>query len=48
MGGRGRDAGAPTLSMESRRFPSPWTVEGSEARFIVKDHAGLSLAYVYF
>jgi hypothetical protein len=26
----------------------PWTVEETDACFIVKDHAGLSLAYVYF
>jgi hypothetical protein len=30
-----------------RRFPPPWTVEESQACFIVKDHAGHSLAYVY-
>ena len=32
----------------TRRVPPPWTVEESDACFIVKDHAGLSLAYVYF
>ena len=32
----------------SRRFPPPWTVEETNACFIVKDHAGMSLAYVYF
>jgi hypothetical protein len=31
-----------------RRFPPPWTVEETNACFIVKDHAGMSLAYVYF
>jgi hypothetical protein len=31
-----------------RRFPPPWTVEETDACFIVKDHAGMSLAYVYF
>jgi hypothetical protein len=31
-----------------RRFPPPWTVEETDACFIVKDHAGHSLAYVYF
>jgi hypothetical protein len=31
------------------RFPAPWTVvEENDACFIVKDHAGHSLAYVYF
>ena len=33
---------------EGRRFPPPWTIEESDACFIVKDHAGQSLAYVYF
>jgi hypothetical protein len=36
------------LSCPSRRFPPPWTVEETDACFIVKDHAGMSLAYVYF
>jgi hypothetical protein len=35
--------------MTIRRFPPPWTVvEENAACFIVKNHAGLSLAYVYF
>jgi hypothetical protein len=34
--------------LPKRRFPPPWTVEETDACFIVKDHAGLSLAYVYF
>jgi hypothetical protein len=34
--------------MPPRRFPPPWTVEETHACFIVKDHAGMSLAYVYF
>ena len=35
--------------MTIRRFPPPWTVvEENAACFILKDHAGLSLAYVYF
>jgi hypothetical protein len=34
--------------MSSRRFPPPWTVEETDACFIVKDRAGMSLAYVYF
>ena len=30
-------------------FPPPWTaVEENDACFIVKDHNGQSLAYVYF
>jgi hypothetical protein len=31
-----------------RRFPPPWAVEETDACFIVKDYAGMSLAYVYF
>jgi hypothetical protein len=30
--------------MTGRRFPPPWTVEETDACFIVKDRAGLSLA----
>jgi len=33
----------------SRRFPPPWSVEEHENKcFIVKDHDGQKLAYVYF
>ena len=31
-----------------RRFPPPWSIEETDACFIVKDRGGLSLAYVYF
>jgi hypothetical protein len=35
--------------MTARRFPPPWSVdEENAACFIVRDHAGKSLAYVYF
>jgi hypothetical protein len=34
--------------MAERRFPPPWTVEETEACFIVKDHNGQALTYVYF
>jgi hypothetical protein len=34
--------------MPSRRFPTPWTVEDHDACFIVSDHNGHSLAYVYY
>jgi hypothetical protein len=37
--------GAKTMS---RRFPPPWTVEDHPACFIVRDHDGQALAYVYF
>jgi hypothetical protein len=32
----------------SRRFPPPWSVEELAARFVVRDHNGQALAYVYF
>jgi hypothetical protein len=31
-----------------RRFPPPWSVEELEACFVVRDHSGQALAYVYF
>ena len=31
-----------------RRFPPPWTAEETDACFIVRDHNGQALAYVYF
>ena len=34
--------------MPKRRLSPPWMVEEHTACFIVKDHAGLNLAYVYF
>jgi DNA-directed RNA polymerase specialized sigma24 family protein len=32
----------------SRRFPPPWSVEEQEACYVVRDHDGQQLAYVYF
>jgi hypothetical protein len=32
----------------TRRFPPPWSVEETDACFIVRDANGLALAYVYF
>ena len=33
----------------TRRFPPPWSVdEYNDACFIVRDHNGQALAYVYF
>jgi hypothetical protein len=32
----------------ARRFPPPWTVEETDACFIIKDSGGQQLAYVYF
>ncbi len=34
--------------MAERCFPPPWTVEELEACFVVRDHNGQKLAYVYF
>jgi hypothetical protein len=34
--------------MPARRFPSPWTVDEQDACFVVRDHNGQQLAYVYF
>jgi hypothetical protein len=33
--------------MAERRFPPPWTVEETEPCFIVRDHNGQTLAFVY-
>jgi hypothetical protein len=33
--------------MPSRRFPTPWSVEETDACFVVRDHNGQALAYVY-
>jgi hypothetical protein len=34
--------------MSARRFPPPWSVEELNACFVVRDHNGQQLAYVYF
>jgi hypothetical protein len=34
--------------MTPRRFPPPWSVEEQSACFVVRDHSGQQLAYVYF
>jgi hypothetical protein len=31
-----------------RRFPPPWTVEEQETYYVMRDHNGQALAYVYF
>jgi hypothetical protein len=36
------------LPMADRHFPPPWTVEETDACFIVRDHNGQALSYVYF
>jgi hypothetical protein len=35
-------------AITSRRFPSPWSVEETDACFIVRDANGQALAYLYF
>jgi hypothetical protein len=35
-------------SAQPRRFPPPWSVEEQPACFVVRDHNGQQLAYVYF
>jgi hypothetical protein len=34
--------------MAEGRFPPPWTAEETDACFIVKDHNGQALTYIYF
>ena len=34
--------------MPPRRFPPPWSVEETDACYIVRDKNGQALAYVYF
>jgi hypothetical protein len=33
---------------EARRFPPPWIAEETDACFIIRDHNGYALAYVFF
>ena len=33
---------------EARRFPPPWIAEETDACFMIRDHNGYALAYVYF
>jgi hypothetical protein len=40
--------GAIFVAMPARRFPPPWTVKEQDARFVVIDHSGQKLAYIYF
>jgi len=34
--------------LSSRRFPAPWTVEDLDTCFVVRDHDGQQLAYIYY
>jgi hypothetical protein len=38
---------ALAVTVQSRRFPPPWTVEETAPCFIVRDHNGQALAFVY-
>jgi hypothetical protein len=40
--------GDPRQAPDRCRFPSPWSVEDNGACFIVRDHNGQALAYIYF
>ena len=37
-----------TQFSERCRFPPPWSVDETDACFIVKDKSGQALAYVYY
>jgi hypothetical protein len=41
-------SGFSFVNASPRRFPPPWTVEEQPACFVVRDHNGQALAYVYF
>ena len=54
-GGQGKAVGrvppggfAANPQMTTRRFPPLWTVEELDACFVVRDHSGQQLAYVYY
>jgi hypothetical protein len=34
--------------LPARRFPPPWPIEEQTACFVVRDHNGQALTYVYF
>jgi hypothetical protein len=34
--------------MPARRFPPPWSVDELDACFVVRDHRGQGLAYIYY
>jgi hypothetical protein len=36
-----------SAAMTHAAFPPPWSVEEQEACFVVRDHDGQALAYVY-
>ena len=46
----GADTGALRFVMtrHARSFPAPWTSEEADGCFIIRDHNGQALTYVYF
>jgi DNA-binding LacI/PurR family transcriptional regulator len=36
------------MPQTERRFPPPWSVEEQDVCFVVRDHDGQQIAYVYF
>ena len=46
--------GAPTgalrfvMTRHARSFPAPWTSEEADGCFVVRDHNGQALSYIYF
>jgi hypothetical protein len=38
----------PLSLTPARRFPPPWSIEELDACFVVRDHNGQQLGYVYF
>jgi hypothetical protein len=50
IGGHGAQLhqSAGTLSWPERRFPPPWSIEETDACFIVRDGSEQALSYVYF
>jgi hypothetical protein len=44
---RGQSRSQVAGELNRRRFRSPWSVEEQDACFVVRDHNGQALAYVY-
>ena len=36
------------MTEQARRFSPPWTIDDNGACFIIRDHNGQALSYVYF
>jgi hypothetical protein len=48
MSPNGRTDVRPFVFPASRRFPPPWFVEEGERYFVMRDHDGHALTYLYF